>query len=112
MPQRPRRLRHRRPPLSVDQILAWADEEHRRRGRWPHCKDAEVLADTNEKWVNIDAALRMGFRGLPGGSSLPQLLDQCRGVRNVGDLPELTEEFILAWAQAHHGRTGDWPSTL
>ena len=32
-----------------------------------------------EQWRNVDAALREGFRGLPGGSSLTQLLTEGRG---------------------------------
>ena len=62
-----------------------------------------------EQWRNVDAALREGFRGLPGGSSLTQLLTEGRGARNQADLPALTEGQILAWADAHHARTGEWP---
>jgi hypothetical protein len=47
-------------------------------------------------------ALRLGLRGLPGGSSLARLLDEQRRVRNVKNLPPLTEEQILAWADEHH----------
>ena len=50
-----------------------------------------------------------GLRGLAGGSSLPRLLAEQRGVRNVHGLPPLTEEQVLAWADAHHARTGRWP---
>ena len=47
---------------------------------------------------------------LPGsGSSLPRLLAERRSVRNVSDIPPLTEEQILAWADAHRARTGDCP---
>jgi hypothetical protein len=53
--------------------------------------------------------LREGGRGVPGGDSLPQLLARERGVRNVGELPDLSEAQILAWARAHHESTGEWP---
>jgi len=46
-------------------------------------------------WRQIDNALRLGLRGLPGGSSLAQLLAHRRGYRNVRALPPLTEELIL-----------------
>jgi hypothetical protein len=59
---------------------------------------------------NLDHDLRDGFRGLPGGSSLPQLLAKRRGVRNLGDLPPLTENKLLAWADRHRARTGKWPN--
>src|SRR5262249_52537521 len=40
-----------------------------------------------------------------------QLLAARRGVRNVRRLPILTEKVILAWAEAHRCRTGEWPHT-
>ncbi len=101
----------RRPPLTVEQILAWADDEHRRTGRWPRTIGGRVLADRSEKWRNIDQALRDGGRGLTGGSSLARLLAEHRGVRNTGDLPRLSERLILAWADAWRARTGEWPRT-
>jgi hypothetical protein len=109
--QRPPRLRHRPPRLTIGQILAWTDWEHEQTGRWPQCKDQHVLANPNEKWANIDALLRTGGRGLPRGYgySLPRLLAEYRGVRNIGDLPELTSTQIKAWAEAHYKATGQWP---
>jgi hypothetical protein len=109
-----RRYRRRRPrrriqPLTAKQILAWADNHFARTGGWPHCTDRHVLDNLNEKWVNIDAALRAGHRGLPGGSSLPQLLAERRGVRNIGGLSGLSEDRIAVWAQAYHRRIGRWP---
>jgi hypothetical protein len=62
--RRPRRLRARFTPLSVPQILAWADDHFERTGRWPTSDCGDVLADRNEKWRNIDAALSQGCRGL------------------------------------------------
>lgn len=99
-----------RRPLTIPTILSWADHHHERTGRWPITASGPVLADLNEKWVNIDAALRKGFRSLSGGDSLARLLDRKRGVRNIQDLPALTEELILQWAKNHHKRTGRWPN--
>jgi hypothetical protein len=108
--RRPRRLRARRPaPLTVARILAWADGHFARTGRWPRCTDQHVRDDLNEKWCNIDAALRGGQRGLPKGSSLPRLLAQRRGVRNLDGLPDLTEGQIAGWAAEQHRRAGEWP---
>jgi hypothetical protein len=97
--------------LTVEQILGWADDHHAHTGRWPRCTDLHVRADLNEKWRNIDQLLRQGGRGLEGGSSLPQLMALHRGVRNVGDLAELSEAQILVWADAHRARTGRFPNT-
>jgi hypothetical protein len=99
------------PRLTIKQILAWADFECEQTGRWPTSMDHQVLADTEEKWQNVAASLSAGGRGLPGGTSLAKVLAEHRGVRNRGDLPPLTERQILAWADAWHRRTGQWPRT-
>ncbi len=109
MSRRPQRLRARYNPLSISQILAWADLEHEQTGRWPCCKDTIVWANKNEKWINIDALLRIGGRSLPGGDSLPQLLAREREVRNRSDLPDLSVAEVKRWARQHFSRTGKWP---
>lgn len=95
--------------LSVQQILVWADAHHDRTGRWPRAECGSIVDAPGEKWVNVDQALAKGIRGLPAGSSLAQLLAEQRGVRNIQNLPPLSVEAILAWADAHNARTGQWP---
>jgi superfamily II DNA or RNA helicase len=104
------RLRDAAPrPVSIDQILTWADAHHRRTGDWPG-QDLGIIYDApDEKWANINAALRNGLRGMRGGSSLAQLLAEARGVRNHLALPPLTHAQILAWADRYHERMGQWP---
>src|SRR5262249_8348275 len=63
-----------------------------------------------ETWLGVDRALRDGLRGLPGASSLAQLLAQAQGARNLHDLPPLPREQILLWADEHRQRTGAWPT--
>lgn len=108
--RRRRRKATRKPPLTHAIILAWADDHRQRTGEWPTIYSGEVHADPNEKWYNIDACLRLGFRGLPGGDSLPQLLVRERGHRNLTNPPNLTEDLIAAWVLAHRRRTGEWPT--
>lgn len=99
------------PPLTIKQILTWADAHHRRTGQWPK-ETTGALADApGESWHAVDRALRAGVRGLPGRSSLARVLSQRRGVRNVQALPRLTVPQILAWADAHHRRNGAWPTS-
>jgi hypothetical protein len=101
---------HRLPPLTEEKILEWADAHHQRTSTWP-TKDSGIIPGSGgEKWMSIENALRGGGRGLPGGSSLAKFLAEHRGVRNRKQLPPLTEEQILAWADAHHQRTGNWPT--
>jgi hypothetical protein len=97
------------PPLTVKQILKWADTHHKRTGWWPACKDGPIDGVSGETWDAIDAALRQGVRGLPSESSLTQLLAKHRGARNKAKLPRLTKKQILAWADGHHERAGQWP---
>ena len=100
------------PPLTIEQILAWADAHHARTGQWPTPRVGPVASVPGEQWDKIKVALRQGHRGLPGGSSLVRLLAQERGVRNSREpRPRLTVSQILAWADAHHARTGRWPTS-
>ena len=80
-------------PITIPEILAWADAYRARMGRWG----------------GIDNVLRQGNRGLPGGMSLSRLLLEQRGVPQGSALARLTVEQILCWADAHHERTGEWP---
>jgi superfamily II DNA or RNA helicase len=97
------------PPLTIEQILEWADKHYKQTGEWPRVKSGDVIGIVGEKWANIDAALSNGGRGLLGGSSLAQLLENKRGVPNKSNLPNLTIEQILNWADAHQQKTGRWP---
>jgi hypothetical protein len=95
-------------PLSIAQILEWADAHHAGSSTWPK-EDSGIVPGSRESWANVSAALRLGTRGLPGGSSLAQLLAEHRGVRNVRALTPLTHEQVLSWADAHFKRNGKWP---
>jgi hypothetical protein len=97
-----------RPKLTFTQILRWADSHHRGTGQWPETSSGGVKDNLNETWRRIDHALCLGLRGLPGGSSLARFLNEKRGVRKKQNLPRLTEEQILAWADSRRERTGRW----
>jgi hypothetical protein len=93
----------------VDDILAWADDFYRRHGRWPSKDSGAIHAAPGENWNVVSGCLRSGFRGLPGGSTLAQLLALHRGKRNPAQLPPLRIDEILAWADDFHRRHGHWP---
>src|SRR5215472_17467411 len=72
-----RRVRHRRgrlPDFTISQILAWADAWYERTGKWPHDDSGRIPGALGVTWRAVDLALSRGHRGLPGGSSLAQLL--------------------------------------
>jgi hypothetical protein len=98
-----------RPPLTVRQILTWADGYFERHGAWPRPGSGPVQGVPGRTWVGVQAALQSGRRAFPGGSSLARLLAQRRGVRNRKDPLPLTVGRVLRWARAHGRRTGEWP---
>ncbi len=63
-----------RPRLTRQLIIEWAIAHHARRGRWPNCKSGEIAESPDQTWGALDQALKLGYRGLPGGSSLSKLL--------------------------------------
>jgi hypothetical protein len=107
--RRGRRHKKYLPRLTPTLILTWADAHHARTGDWPRQNTGPVIDAPGETWSGVDCSLWEGCRGLPGGSSIAQLLAARRGVRNQMALPPLTPEQILTWADAHHARTGEWP---
>src|SRR5262245_8710814 len=107
---RPKRLRARPPQLTEALLLSWCDDHHARTGSWPTQKSGQVLCTVGENYKALDMALRKGSRGLPGGSSLAQLLAKHRDVRNKKRLPLLTEQVIVALADVHFWWTGSWPT--
>jgi hypothetical protein len=98
----------RRPLLTLEQIRAWAESHERVTGSWPDKADGPVAGAPGELWVDIDKALYRGNRGLPGGTTLAKM----RGgpsKQTRRPTSKLTVEQILAWVDAHHDVTGDWP---
>jgi hypothetical protein len=67
-----------KPALTIGQILAWTQAYRTLFGTWPS-KSTGPVGNRGETWWAIDSALRYGFRGLPGGSSLAQLLKEQMG---------------------------------
>src|SRR5690242_11849913 len=100
-----------RQPLTVEQILTWADAYRSRTGHWPTTLSGAIpeSGEDNETWHTVNEALQEGKRGLPSGSTLARLLAQKRGTQNRAPIRLLSEDMIAAWARAHHHRTGRWP---
>ncbi len=98
-----------KPPLTTKLILQWADAHFQRTSRWPNVVASRVHECPKQTWVGVNQALQEGQRGLRGGSSLARLLAKHRAVPNLLDPPPFTIKQILAWADAHHELTGNWP---
>jgi hypothetical protein len=50
----------KRPPLTVKQILAWADAHHGRTGKWPSADAGPIPEAPGETWRGVHAALSAG----------------------------------------------------
>jgi hypothetical protein len=99
----------RRPTYRIEQILVWVDEHKQRTGKWPKQTSGRIEAAPSENWRRVNEALRLGKRGLVGGSSLAALLSQYRGVRTRIDLVQLSENLIVRWARKFKRKSGRWP---
>ena len=102
----------RYPPLDEDLILSWADEHFRTLGAGPTSNSGCVANHEDEKWNNLDGALRYGRRGLLLGSSLQILLNERRGVPLIiTGKPPLIVDNILLWGDHHRIIYGRYPKT-
>jgi len=72
--RRGRRNKAAQEPLTFACIRRWARDHLRRAGQWPTVRSGPVIAAPGETWLRVDGALRDGYRGLPGGSSLRRVL--------------------------------------
>jgi len=92
-----------RTALTVDQILAWADAHHAAHGVWPAVGPGTVsgvvAGAPGESWKAINHALALGLRGLPGDSSLAELLAEHRGAPMPDMGPQALADKIWAWEQ-------------
>jgi len=106
------RTTYNMPPLTERMILRWAKAHHRKTDYWPARDIGSIHEAPEETWGRINTSLINGHRGLPGGSSLAQLLTKVVGYRNHKSLPPLTIQQILKWADEYVQRLGRWPTHL
>lgn len=106
---RTRPPRRHPPRLRVEQVLHWAGLHKQRTGRWPQCTSGVIHDAPQETWNAIHGALRYGCRGLPAGGTLAKLLSEHRGAP-IKPTGRVTVEQVIAWADACHDRTGQWPT--
>jgi hypothetical protein len=103
----PRQLPH----LTLRQIRAWAQAHRRRTGRWPSGASGPILEAPGETWSAVESALFSGYRGLPAGLTFARLFGLSNTRSRRTNQGKLSLKQILAWADAHHRRTGEWPNS-
>ena len=93
------------PPLTADLVLSWADTHLAIHGSWPNGDSGPVDGQPGESWNNIQAALVTGQRRFLPGSSVLKVLVRHSRVPPKADLPDLTVEEILQWADRYCERS-------
>ena len=94
----------RRPCFTVHLLSIWCAVYFRKHGKYPTktsglIETIDTYAGTT--WNDINNALRYGLRGIAGGSSLSNFIQQEFDKRNKKRLPELTEKMIIAWMEEY-----------
>lgn len=59
--------------LGMDKVKLMANAHRKRTGAWPHLASGEIPGENGLTWRTVDMALRIGYRGLPGGTSLARM---------------------------------------
>lgn len=89
--------------VTIEQVRDAMRDFRRRHGRWPRHTDAGEVPGIGGSWASVAHALRRGFRGLPGGSSLFMERD------GVVPRQTLTMQAIKDAVMAFHKAHGSWP---
>lgn len=94
--------------LTESSILDLARKHFASTGKWPTSYSPWIFGDS-DNWNAIDVALRVGHRGLLGGSSLSNLLhiNGCKLNRTKLKIPSLSS--ILEAADKFYEKFGDYP---
>ena len=65
------------PPLSIDEIVEWAQAYKEEHNKWPRASSGLVEGVPHKMtWAMVNSALSKGLGGLSGGSSLAEMLEQ------------------------------------
>jgi len=98
-----------KPPLTIEDILDWADQHYAQHSAWPTHLSGDIKG-TSETWAGINHALERGHRGLVvSGYTIAKLLQEHRGVRNRGNLPDLSEDIVIGYADDYFASNKTWP---
>jgi hypothetical protein len=66
------------PSLTLERVKAWVLSHHAATGEWPRSVSGAIAGVPGETWCAMNNALRKGRRGLPGVSSVSQLVRECQ----------------------------------
>lgn len=94
--------------LTEPLIREWILQEFLTTQEWPSVKGGPVQVDgVADTWNAIRQAMERGGRGLPGGQSLSDLIEEVR--KSIGDPTVLSEATIREWIIKEYEKTKRWP---
>lgn len=100
-----------RPRLSKSGILELASYHRSIFNAWPNIASGEVKGGgQGDTWKIYDHCLREGQRGLPGGSSLAEILSEAYGAPLKINKKQTSEAEIVCLAKNHFTSNGYWPN--
>ncbi len=105
------RIKGQAPALTVEQIQEWACQHYEIMGNWPTITSGKVLANLSESWDQINSALTLGLRGLPGGSSIAKQVALLGGKRktDTGSVPA-DMQYVCMKIDDYREEHGAWPT--
>ncbi len=105
----------KRTDLTEEVIVGWIERyvaDHN--GRYPHGGSGKIeYAPKKEPltWCGLSACMTNGYRGLPGGTTVSKFISEhFHNDRNRINLPSLSEEDILNWAEQYKVEFGRYPT--
>ena len=100
---------NRSKPLGVDQILQWADAFFAEHGEWPMCSSGP-LREPIRPGLPSTTACGVVFAACLAAARWPSSWQKHRGVRVGRTPPRLSEDQVLAWADAYFAAHRKWPA--
>jgi len=93
----------------TEHLVAKLVEAHKIRTRhWPRADAGRVHDAAGLTWADVNERLWFGETGC-GGQTLGDFIAEHFGVRTASRKPHIRVKQILAWADEHRKRTGEWP---
>ena len=96
--------------LNYDIICGWIERFHVDMGYYPKGVSGSIpYSEDGITWHALDLALTLGWRGLPGNSSLSKLLGERFGIVNKTNTKQYTEKKIKQWIKRYIKDHGVFP---
>jgi len=96
--------------LSSETIVEWIKLFHDKYGEYPKFNDSRRIPEMDLSWCAIDASLKRGQNGLPGGDSVANMIYRYFGKKNIKNLHNLYIDEIVDWMILFEKEYGKYPT--